>query len=651
MTGEDYVAPRNDVELALRQIWSELLDMPPDAISIYSDFFSLGGDSLKSTKLSFVLTKTFGLDVTVRNFFNNRTIEAMAHLILNNAVELNEIQPLSREQIDIPVSFAQERILFINEFENGESAYNIAIHLQTSTAPNEVLLEESLRFLVVRHESLRTLLIKSRETGQYNQKLLNKDEAQSMVYIRCDSAIDAADLDHKLNKIEKYTFQLDKELPLKIYLHRLLGDPNNLVLSLVAHHTCFDSWSWEILRRDLTEYYAYLEGLNPKAYLPPLKIQYKEYAIAHRSQMSGSFADDLKNFWRVKLRGFEQLHLVTDYPRPAKFDYRGDDVCLKFKSKITDGLISLAKQEKVSLYCLLLAIYCFLLRTYTNQTDIVVGVPISNRNRPEYEHIVGFFVNMLVLRTDLSSQKTINELIQTVHGELISIQMHQDLPFQETVNAISVTKDPGRHPIVQTILNFEYSEMNPSYYEESGLQFSQYHPQDAHESNAKFDLNATATLSRIGLEVNFNYATSLFTRTTIDGILQTYGNLLGQIASLYPNGVIPLKTLQLTPHEQQFIAGTQTNADTDKQGKSCEQSLSQIFEKEVQLVPDRIAIVQGGRAITYHELNEHANQLARYLEEVLTKIRPEDKIAAITIISTLLVLSNKFSDLTNFRLF
>lgn len=623
------VAPRSEVERVLCNIWAELLEMLPEEIDIYSDFFSLGGDSLKSTKLSFMVYKAFNRPVSVSTLFRYRTIETLAHLLMSNAADVKEIIPIEYNEAQmIPVSYAQERLLFIHEFEDGSNAYNIDAAFELPGSIDSSDLEQALRGVLSRHEALRTLLVKDHATGMYFQKILSPGEAQGMFSVKVRTVKSIEQINQEIASLSQHVFHLDYELP---WLARILiSESGNLYLILAFHHTSFDGWSLNIFVRELQVLYAVLHKTKTIASLPTLKVQYKEYAQFHRHQLSGDRMYSLSDFWLQKLSGLEPLQLITDRPRPRQFKCDGDDLSIELSEKETENLREVAKHCKSSLYVVLLSVYYVMLSSYTAQTDIAVGIPVSHRTHPQLQSIIGFFVNLIVLRVDVS-QTTIHGLIGRVTKELVDAQLHQDIPFQEVTKLLRVDNDPSRHPLVQTVFNFEArpNEEHDTVLQDEGVfEFIPYRPVQPLSSVAKFDLNVAITELESGLRVNFNFATSLFNRRTIEGFLQTYEYLLHQLSALDADGIKEdTRLLLVRPAENSDthlpLAQSPLAISAEEQKAT---SLSQVFEYEASMSVEKIAVVQGDRALSYLDLNKRANQLARYIQSIRS-IGAEDRVA------------------------
>ncbi|KAJ5571757.1 AMP-dependent synthetase/ligase [Penicillium sp. DV-2018c] len=625
----DVVPPRTEIERSLCDIWAELLETSPEDIGIFSDFFSLGGDSLKSTKLSFMVHETFNRAISVSALFRHRTIEAQAHLILNDAADVHEITPMDCNDTQmIPVSRAQERLLFIHEFENGSNAYNIDTVFELPGSVDALVLEQALRGILSRHEALRTLLVKDHATGTYFQKVLSPHESQSMFSINVGTVQQVEQLDQEIANLSQHVFRLDDELPWKVRILRL--ESGNLYLILVFHHASFDAWSLGVFKQELRALYTALHRTNSAANLPPLKAQYKEYALYHRRQLYGDRMRNLSDFWLRKLSGLESVQLITDRPRPVQFLYVGDNLSFELSKKETENLREVAKCCKSSLYVVLLSVYCVMLASYANQSDISVGIPVSHRTHPQFQSVIGFFVNLVVLRVNID-QSGICGLIRRVMKELVDAQLHQDMPFQDVTKLLQVDNDPSRHPLVQNVFNFE-SRANGDHdarsQDEESLEFTEYRPIQSMDSVAKFDLNVTITELESGLKVNFNYATSLFDKSTVEGFLRTYGYLLHQLSELSGEGIkedTQISLLRPAENGELHLPLTQSplSMTADEQKAT---SLNRAFEREASLAAEKIAVVQGDRALSYADLNKQANQLARYIQSV-SCIGPDDRVA------------------------
>lgn len=607
---DDVVAPRTEVERVLAGIFAELLEISIESVSIHSDFFSLGGDSLKSTKLSFAASKALGVAVSVTSLFKHPTVEALAHWIVSGSSDLQVISPLEESQlVNVPVSPAQSRLLFIDQFDGG-NAYNIDMHYQLCSDVSIEALEKAIRQMVVRHESLRTFFSQS-PSSDHVQIITSSEAALQHFSLVISNVENREALDSQMASNSKTQFNLHTDIPFRVWLYQL-GDAT--FASFVFHHAAFDAWSWNIFQRDLLAYYNCCKSNGDSPDVPILRVQYKEYAVEHRKALQSDRFDTLVDFWKTKVAGLESLHIPTDRPRPAHFNYSGQDISAIIDHSMTLKLRNLAKGQGTSVYTVMLAAYCYLLNVYTSQTDVSLGLPVAHRNHPEFESVVGFFVNLLPLRLSVS-QKTFKDLINSVQKEVLEAQIHQDMPFQEIIKLLEVQHDPSRHPLVQTVFNWESV---PSKQADDILQ--EYLPASI-SSVAKFDLNVMVKENEESLTVNFNYPTSLFNSETIQGLLDTYMHVLEQTTE---NGDIDLSSIVFSDR------GTESPnspvSETSSTGSAITESLAELFEHHAAVSPSSIALADNSGALTYAELNAKSNQLAWWMM-TYKKIQPDDLIA------------------------
>lgn len=607
---DDVVAPRTEVERVLAGIFADLLEIPIDSVSIHSDFFSLGGDSLKSTKLSFAASKALGVAVSVTSLFKHPTVEALAHWIVSGSSDLQVISPLEEsELVNIPVSPAQQRLLFIDQFDGG-NAYNIDMHYQLGSDISIEAMEKAIREMVVRHESLRTIFRRG-PTSYHVQNIISPEAALQQFSLVRSNVENQESLDTEMASNSRTQFNLHTDIPFRAWLYQL---DDVTFASFIFHHAAFDAWSCDILRRDLLAYYNCYKSNGVSPNLPILRVQYKEYAVEHRKTLHSDRFDVLVNFWKTKVAGLESLHIPTDRPRPAQFNYSGHDISSVIERSTSLKLKGLAKDQGTSVYTVMLAAYCYLLNVYTSQTDVSLGLPVAHRNHPEFESVVGFFVNLLPLKLSVS-QNTFKELVSSVQKEVLEAQIHQDMPFQEITKLLHIQHDPSRHPLVQTVFNWESM---PSKTGDSCL--AEYSPSSI-TPIAKFDLNVTVKENEESLIVNFNYPTNLFDSQTIQGFVDTYIHVIDQITE---NGDIDLAAIGFSDRETE--SPNSPVSETSSNGSAITESLAELFEHHAAVSPRSTALADSSGSLTYSELNAKSNQLAWWMM-TYKKIQPDDLIA------------------------
>jgi natural product biosynthesis luciferase-like monooxygenase protein/amino acid adenylation domain-containing protein/non-ribosomal peptide synthase protein (TIGR01720 family) len=613
-----YVAPRNEREHQICSIYAEVLDLPLESIGIRDDFFQLGGNSILAIKLVNRLKQRWMSDdvnscsVTIARLFQYRTIENLLKMT-DQAIEkpLPLIPVLSyseRERAEggdkrACLSYAQGRLWFIENYEQGKAIYNIPLRWVLADGVNIECLESALQRTVSRHEVLYSR-IKTDESGEGYQEV--GDLIQTPVRVIRHVLSTQEELEYYLKKASDYVFDLTKEYPIRLSLYAV-GDQH--YLSVVVHHIAFDGWSIDVFVRDLQAYYDY-EGLNLAAsILPDLRIQYRDFAVWQREYLTDERLESQVAYWREKLRTYETLQLPTDKPRPSRVSYEGESVVFQIEKEASQGLRALAKALKVSLYSVLLAGFNLLLRSYARQDDIVIGTAVANRHYPELENLVGFFVNSLVLRSQIVSSQRIEDYIHQIGEEVMEAHLHQDLPFEKLVEMLQVEQDTSRHPLFQVMFNVQH------FGQEKTTVTSLFHKQTesihlTSYSVARFDLTVIIDDSNEVLQGDFNYATSLFNRSTIEQLISTYCYLLTQISENPAKEISKLSYLDPFTYQQVVY-----NWNENETAYSENQTIHGLFEEQVTRTPNAIAIVYDDIQLTYSELNKRANQLAHYLQK------------------------------------
>ena len=435
-----------------------------------------------------------------------------------------------------------------------------------------------------------------------------------------------------------HNYDLIHEYPIRICLYKIekeeVKTEENYV-SIIIHHIAFDGWSSEIFLEELESYYnyhlEYLEGKNPKLYLPELSIQYKDFALWQREYLKGDRLETQLDYWKNKLSDYQTLNLITDYPRPKEVDYKGKDVFFEIDEKTSESLRNLAKELNVSLYSLLLSGYYLMLRGYSNQDDLVLGTPIANRHYSQIENLIGLFVNTLALRIKIDPEENIKKYIQRVGRDVEEAQMHQDLPFEKLVEELKVEKDTSRHPIFQVVFGLEdFTGKLEAEKKEDGIKISALLKEYTGEIGyniAKFDLSVFIEDKNASLLGNFNYATTLYKKETIQGHIETYTEILRQLAELSNNET---KQNNSRVKDIKYLSNIQYTKVIEEWNKTekeypRDKTIQELFEEQVEKTPDNIAVVYEGRKLTYRELNEKANQLAHYILE-RHRIKPDTLI-------------------------
>jgi len=638
---DSYVAPRNELEQKVCQIWAKILGAPEDKVGIYDDFFRLGGNSILAIKLVSKLNRELNSNISVSGIFTNNTIDKSTRYIEHSTEDNIVIEKATTNRVEEQaLSFAQERLWFIEKYEQGTSAYNVPMVFKLASNVKLDILESSVGNIILRHEILRTLIKEDSEGNSY-QIVLDDDQA-TLLEIMKVRIRNHLQLDQELKKEVNHIYDLSNECPIRVCLYEIAdvnyNHDSEYYLSIVAHHIAFDGWSIDILVRELNAHYNYYlnkeQGLETDLDLPELDIQYKDFSLWQRSYLSGERLNKQLSYWKDKLDGYETLNLVIDKPRPSQIDYNGRDIYFEIDKETSNTLRELAKELKVSLYSVLLSAYYLMLRSYSNQDDIVIGTPIANRHFSQIENLIGFFVNSLALRIQIDSGELIKEFIQRVGSEVVGAQLHQDLPFEKLVENLKIVKDTSRHPIFQVMFGVQgfgaglYNLANEQTTADLTNLLQDYKPVDSLYNVAKLDMSTFIDDSQTCLKGSFNYRVSLYAEETIIRFIESYTEILRQIAGIANNSQkqeqIKITNLNYLNQEQyKKIIHTWNNTDKDYPKNK---TIQILFEEQVEKTPDNIAVIFEERKLTYRELNEKANQLARYIRQT-HDIKPDTLIA------------------------
>ncbi|MEH2199893.1 non-ribosomal peptide synthetase [Nostoc sp.] len=515
--------------------------------------------------------------------------------------------PVSRKE-HLPLSFSQERLWFLYQLQSDSSTYNVSFAFRLQGLLNISALAHSLNEIIQRHEALRTGFLAAENKPvqviapslKLTLPVLNLQELP-------ETERETQVLQLVKNEVQQL-FDLEQGSLLRSSLVQL-GE-NEYVLLLSVHHIAFDGWSEGILWRELTALYKAFSTGKPSP-LPELPIQYADFAVWQRQWLQGQVMDTQLNYWKQQLAGAPPLlELPTDRVRPPIQTNRGGIKHFQLDDPLTQKLKSLSEKSGATLFMTLLTGFVILLSRYSNQQDILVGSPIANRNRSEIEAIIGFFVNILVLRTDVSGNPSFWELLQRVRQVGIEAYSHQDVPFEQVVEALQPERNLNYSPLFQVM--FVLLNTPPGKLELPGLSVT---PLEIETPTSKFDLTLLMTETEQGLSGSLEYNLDLFEEATITRMVGHFITLLEGIVANPEERIsqLPLLT-QSEQHQLVEWNDSQAKYPTDK-------CIHQLFEEQVQSTPDAVAVVFDNQQLTYRQLNTRANQLAHYLQSL--GVKPE----------------------------
>lgn len=601
---EETVLARTETERSLVEIWQKVLRL--DDVGVTDNFFALGGHSLLATQVMGQIAAVCEVELPLRALFESPTIEALARLIedkQNVPSEVSAILPIDRSE-RLPLSFAQERLWFLEQFNSNSAAYNVPIALRMTGRLNVEALKQSFNEIMSRHEVLRTSF--TAVDGQPEQVIAAKLEMPFTLLDLSQMQTDEAESQaaQEAAKEVETPFELTDGALVRATLLRIAEEDH--VLLLTMHHIISDGWSMGILIDELSKLYAAFAQGTPSS-LAPLPIQYADFAHWQREWFQGEWLEEQIAYWKKILNGAPSvLPLPTDKPRPAVQTYRGANREIVLSAELTERLKVLSQQEGATLFMALLAAFNVLMARYSGQEDVVVGTPIAGRTRPETHDLIGFFVNTLALRTDLSRDPNFRELLARVREVTLGAYAHQDLPFERLVQEVRPERDMSHAPLFQVMFVLQNAPMDD--FNLTGLTL---HDFPVEWGTSKFDLTVSVQEEHGSLRGFVEYNTDLFEGETIDRLIENFRLLLAGLAddpecSVY---VVPM----VTDEERRLLLEERSGNSVPFDEQACGHHL---FERQVERTPDLIAVEFGEVSLTYRELNERANRLAHRLQKL-----------------------------------
>ncbi len=594
-----FTAPATPGEELLASLWAGLLGRK--TISRHDNFFGLGGHSLLAAQLASRIRDSFRVELPIRAIFEHPVLAGLATLVEETAVgfSLPPILPCPGDFTPC-LSFAQQRLWFIDRFEGPSATYNIPLALRWDGPLDMEALQAALRWLVERHRSLRSCF--PTHSGLASVAFL---PAREFACIVCDlSSLPAgqqqAEVSRHANAHAVQPFDLARGPLFRADLLRLGG--NRQVLLLNMHHIISDGWSLGVLMRDWQQaYHAFAIGGTPAELVLP--IQYQDYAAWQRQWLQGEILQRQLDYWRQQLADApELLELPTDRPRPARQSFHGGQYRHILGSELTESLKALGQQQNSSLFMTLLAAFTLLLARYSRQDDICIGSPIANRTHSHTEELIGFFVNTLVLRTRLRPGESFVQLLRSVRKTCLDAYAHQDTPFETLVERLQPARSLSHTPLFQVMFALQNTAAP-----RVNLPDVRITEVDADFPVAKFDLTLSTEERDGQLLCHWEYATSLFIETTIAQMAVHFATLLQAIVS---NPRLSVEQLSLLTAADIHLLQTWNDTAIDY---SYDGTVTGLFERQVEKTPDGIAVVFAGQSLSYRQLNRQANRLAHYL--------------------------------------
>ncbi|WP_438332861.1 amino acid adenylation domain-containing protein [Burkholderia pseudomallei] len=602
----EYEAPRGAREEALAAIWRELLHV--ERVSRHDNFFELGGHSLLAVQLVSRLRQALSVEVALGTVFDAPVLSALAErLEAENTAVLPPI-PLAPRDGRIALSLAQQRLWFLTQLEGVSEAYHMSGAVRLDGPLNREVLQRALNRIVMRHEALRTCFV--REEGEPIQVI----QPHADLTVSYHDLREAESIRHEAGNREQRAknlsqahasapFDLSRDLPVRVLLLQLADEAH--VVQVVMHHIASDGWSVGVFLQELSALYGSFiaEQGDP---LAPLPLQYADYAAWQRRWLASGQLEKQGAFWQTNLSGAPTLlELPTDRPRPPKQSHAGASVEVKLGAALSERVKRLSQRHGVTPYMTLLSSWAAVLGRLSGQEEVVIGSPVAGRNRTEVEALIGFFVNTLALRLDLSSEPTVGELLKRTKAQVLSAQAHQDLPFDQVVERVKPPRSTAHPPLFQVM--FVWQNMPAGELTIPGLTIRAV---ETPLQTAQFEL--TLSLQEAGDDIvgHLNYASALFDESTVRRYVTYWCRLLeGMTAGAADQTIVGLPLLDEAERKQVVYAWNATERDYP-----IEQCIHQLFEAQVDRKPEAIALTFDGQRLSYAELNARANRLAHYLQ-------------------------------------
>ncbi|MCC5645817.1 amino acid adenylation domain-containing protein [Nostoc sp. CHAB 5824] len=630
---ETFIAPRNAQEEAIAKIWRQVFGL--EQIGVDDNFFQLGGHSLIATQILSRIRDVFQVELSFGQLFENPTINDLVKVVvqqqqLKQSSLLAKIQPILREGY-LPVSFAQERVYFIEQLAPSMSAYQFQESLRFQGHLNTSILEQSLGEILRRHEIFRTTF--PAVEGKLVQ-VIHPPQPVNLPVIDLQS-VPKSEQEAEVQRLTDETVQKPfdiSQLPLIRWTLLKLND-QEYVLVHVEHHMVHDGWSFNLFLRELlTLYQAFSEGKSSPLAEPLL--QFADFAHWQRQWVLTEAAQAQLDYWKQKLSGCPpllELPSVSEArrrhrPRPVEQTYQGGMLRMELPLDVCEALRNMGRQEGVTLFMSMFAVFVTMLYRYTGQEDLCVGSGVANRRWRETEGLIGMIVNNIVLRTDVSGNPTFRELLAQVRQVTLEGYSNEDLPFDKVVEALKPERNLSYNPLFQVMFSF-HDALLPDL-SLPGLTIKQH--EALNNKSAKFDLDIVVIprseqrvgrnsqeakgIETDGITVVWEYNSDLFDAATIDRMMGQYQTLVEGIVA-NPDQRISQYPL-LTPEQQHQLLFDWNQTKTAYPEGKC---IHQLVEEQVNKTPDAVAVVFEGQKLTYRELNEQANQLAHYLKSLGVK--------------------------------
>jgi len=595
--------PETEIQKKIARVWMDVLKV--HQVYLDDNFFGLGGHSLLATRAIFKINKQLNKAISLHTLFDKPALLEFATELdeaESSSTSLPSIKPIDRLNKKIPLSFSQRRLWFLSQFENHGAAYNVTASYRFKGLVDVQLLEKALNIIIQKHESFRISFVLEEDEPHL---IISESKAYSLQQIDLESIAGdqkETELQAKLKEQSEIAILISDTPLWRALVFRLSS--SELVLQIVMHHSISDGTSLQILYRELCDVYRQLSsGLVSEA---NLVIQYADYADWQNNQVKTEILKSQEIYWRQTMDGaIMELDLPTDFPRPPEQTFKGAVKTIFFPHKTVERLKKFGQEENSSLFMVLTGMFNVLLHRYTGQEDIVVGTPIAGRNHPQTQSLIGYFVNSLVLRTDISGKPTFRELLKRIRDSALGAYENQDIPFEQVVEIVQPKRDFSRSPVFQVMISLESVESTITTINNVSVEI-----QESHNETSKFDLSFYCYELSDKLQIGAEYNSALFNGETIERLLQHFSTLVDSVLETPDMAIWQLA--MLSDSDRSMLLGELNQTGSDLPNVTL---FHRLFENKVIDNPNAIALIFKDSEWSYESLNHKANKFAHYLQK------------------------------------
>ncbi|MCR8966025.1 non-ribosomal peptide synthetase [Brevibacillus laterosporus] len=587
ITEEEYVPPTNEIEQKVADIWEDIFKI--EKISIDSNFFDIGGHSLRAAKLMAAIYKECNVEISLAELFDKTTIRAQADYIVRAQKSTYKKIPQIEEKDYYEASSAQKRMYMLQQFDSESTAYHLPNILMIEGKVDKKRLEKAFKKLIQRHEILRTSF-ESKEERILQR--VNKEVEFSIEYIEKGKA----EIEEIVKSFVK-PFDLEKAPLLRVTLVKITDDKHVLLSDM--HHIISDATSIGIMMYEFTSLYEQKD-------LEELRIQYKDYTEWQNQLLASDEMKMQEEYWMNRFSDeIPVLDLPTDFPRPNIKSFEGDYISFTIDKEMTQNLRKIAHQTRSTMYMVLLSAITILLAKYSRQEDITIGSPISGRTHTDLDKMIGMFVNTLAMRNHPVGSKVYEDFLKEVKENALAAYAHQDYQFEELVEKLHVQRDMSRNPLFDVMFTLQNADIESFSFEE--LTFIQYKQES---KVAKFDVAFSANEGNEEIAFLVEYSSKLFKKDTIKRMITHFLQIISVIGTNIKCQISEIEILSQEEKNNLLFAFNDTHVDYPR-----DKTLHEIWTEQVNKTPHKIAVKHGEQQVTYKELDEKSNQIAHALRE------------------------------------